>query len=40
MTNHWISVTHVEILEGRLKNEGVNVFTEVRRRLESGPPPE
>lgn len=28
------------VLEGRVKNESVNVFTEIRRRLESGPPPE
>jgi hypothetical protein len=26
------------IIEGRLKNESVTVFQEVRRRLESGPP--
>ena len=28
------------ILEGRLKNETAGMFTEVRRRLESGPPPD
>jgi hypothetical protein len=28
------------IVEGRLKSESADVFSEVRRRLESGPPPE
>lgn len=28
------------ILEGRVKNESATVFNEVRRRLESGPPPD
>ncbi len=28
------------VIEGKLKGESANVFNEVRRRLESGPPPE
>jgi len=28
------------LVEGKLKSESVSVFNEVRRRLESGPPPE
>ena len=28
------------LVEGRLKSESANVFNEVRRRLESGSPPE
>ena len=28
------------LIEGKLKSESANVFNEVRRRLESGPPPE
>ena len=28
------------VIEGRLKNESAGVFSEIRRRIESGPPPE
>ena len=28
------------LVEGKLKSESASVFNEVRRRLESGPPPE
>jgi hypothetical protein len=28
------------LLEGRLKSESAGVFSEIRRRIESGPPPE